>query len=424
MTSQSDFRVVESVQTNQLLERTTEMSDLKYQLRRFLPSLSVEARKITDPEIKKRFAPLKRIVESPKTVAQACRHEGKSESWFYKWAEILLKKQTLEALRPRSRRPKRSPRQTPKRVVKRIRKLREAEPFQGPERISRDLKDLYNINCPSSTVYNILRREGLISREHSKRLTKKHLKRYRRPELGYLQMDFKYVPYRINGEQYYQLSCIDHHSSWRLIRVYPSKETGCVIKFLNELKAECPFDIIEIQTDNDSAFTDKFTSQRGEKPTGIHPVDEWCKKHGIRHRLIPPGEKELNGKVENSHKQDDRELYAQVQPRGLKDLSLLIRLYNERWNERRKTKALGWKTPMEAVTEACIRTLAWLLMLKDQYRKDKKPLVKITDDGIFYVPIPKTKTAKQKPKNRTPRKSAVRRYLEWLDWDEKNRNSA
>jgi len=104
-------------------------------------------------------------------------------------------------------------------------------------------------------------------------------------------------------------------------------------------------------------------------------------------------------------------------------LSLLIHLYNERWNERRKTKVLGWKTTMEAVTEACIRTFAWLLMPKDQYRKDKKPLVKITDEGTFYVPIHKAKTAKQKPKNKTPRKSAVRRYLEWRDWDEKNRNS-
>lgn len=397
------------------------MSDVKYQLRALLPSLSVEARKITDSEIKKRFAPLRRITESPKSVALACRHEGKSESWFYKWARLLLKKKTLEALRPRSRRPKRSPKQTPKRITKRIRRLREAEPFQGPERISQDLKDLYNIRCAPSTVANVLRREGLISSTNSKRMTKKHMKRYRRPELGYLQMDFKYVPYLIEGEQYYQLSCIDHHSSWRMIRAYPSKDTGFVLKFLNELKANCPFDIIEIQTDNDPAFTDKYTSQRGDRPTGSHPVDEWCARHGIRHRLIPPGEKELNGKVENTHKQDDREHFAQIHPRTLKALAILTCLYNERWNDRRKTKALGWKTPSEVVIEAQVRMLAWLLMLKERYQKDRKPLVKITDDGISYLPIPDVKTPKQKPKTRTPRKSAVRRYLEWADWDEKNR---
>jgi len=92
------------------------------------------------------------------------------------------------------------------------------------ERIFRELRDIVGEFSRSGRISR-----SLISWKHSKRLTKKHLKRYRRPELGYLQMDFKYVPNRINGEQYYQLSCLDHHSSWRLVRVYPSKETGCVI---------------------------------------------------------------------------------------------------------------------------------------------------------------------------------------------------
>lgn len=398
------------------------MSDVKYQLRALLPSLSAEARKITDREIKRRFGPLKRIAESPKSVAQACRHEGKSESWFFEWAARLLRKKTLEALRPRSRRPKRSPTQTPKRIAKRIRKLREAEPFQGPERISQDLKKLYNIDCAPSTVHNVLRREGLVGRTKAKRMTKKHMKRYRRPVLGYLQMDFKYVPYLIEGEQYYQLSCIDHHSSWRMIRAYPWKDTISVMKFLKELKEECPFDIIEIQTDNDAAFTDKYTSQRGDKPSGEHPVDQWCNKHGIRHRLIPIGEKELNGKVENTHKQDDREHFSQIHPRSLEALALLTRLYNERWNERRTTKALGWKTPAEVVIEAMVRMLAWLLMLKERYYKDREPLVKLSDDGLAYLPIPEV--APPKIKNRTPRKSAIRRYLEYLDWDERTRKKA
>jgi transposase InsO family protein len=398
------------------------MSDVQYQLRALLPSLSAEARKITDVEVKKRYGPLSRIANSARSVAHACSREGKSASWFYKWAKVLLKKKTLMALLPKSRRPKRSPKQTPKRVTKRIRSLRKAEPFQGPERISQDLKDLYNIECAPSTVHNVLRREGLISREKAKRMTKKHLKRYRRPVLGYLQMDFKYVPYPIEGEQYYQLSCIDHHSSWRMIRAYPCKDTISVMRFLEELKEECPFDIIEIQTDNDAAFTDKYTSQKGENPSGGHPMDEWCDRHGIRHRLIPIGEKELNGKVENTHKQDDREHFSQIYPHTFKALAELTTLYNERWNERRKTKALGWKTPAEAVSEAMVRMLAWLLMLKERYQRESVPLVQITDTGLAYLPIPEV--VPPKPKNRTPRKSAMRRYLEYLDWEEKTRKKA
>jgi hypothetical protein len=80
------------------------MSDLKYQLRALLPSPSVEARKLSDPAIKQRIYPLKRIAESPKSVAHACRLEGKSTAWFYNWASRLLKLKLLVALKPRSRR--------------------------------------------------------------------------------------------------------------------------------------------------------------------------------------------------------------------------------------------------------------------------------------------------------------------------------
>src|SRR5690606_24177164 len=125
---------------------------------------------------------------------------------------------------------------------------------------------------------------------------------------GYLQMDFKYVPYLIDGKQYYQLSCIDHHSSWRLIRNYKYKNIDSVKLFLEELEQICPFPIIEVQTDNDTAFTDKFSSKIGV--TGEHYLDIWCRERGINHRLIPVAVKELNGKVENTHKQDDREFFA------------------------------------------------------------------------------------------------------------------
>ena len=59
------------------------------------------------------------------------------------------------------------------------------------------------------------------------------------------------------------------------------------MKFLEELKEVCPFAIMEIQTDNDTAFTDKFSSQRGV--TDTHLVDVWCKSNDIIHRLIPVG---------------------------------------------------------------------------------------------------------------------------------------
>ena len=389
------------------------MSSLKYQLSQLLPTLSSQARSSSSQEIKRRFYRLKAVAESRKDLSKACRLHGVSREWFYSWGRRLLKTKLLASLVAKSRRPKRSPSLTGKKVVRKIRELRKLEPFSGPERISRDLEDHYSIKCPPRTVNNVLKREGLISRKRSQSLTKKHLKRYRRPMPGYLQMDFKHTPYLVGGEATYQLSVVDHHSSWRLIRSYRTKSIFAVKWFILELEKLCPFKIIEIQTDNDASFTDKFTSQRGTKPTGVHHLDEWCKANGVVHRLIPVGQKELNGKVENTHKQDDRELFSQVHPKNYAQLKAFTIAYNDRWNNRRKTKALTWRTPNVVLEDFLVLTIA--VVVAHRKKPETHPL-----------------KAAQKPsaappaavKNKPLRRTAASRYLQWLDWDTKNRKKA
>lgn len=393
------------------------MSQTKYRLQELLPSLSAQAKSISEIEVKKRFKFLKVVAESPKSVEHKCRDEGQSPQAFYKWAKLLLKTKDIWSLKSRSRRPKRSPTQTAKRVTKRVRKLRALEPFAGPERISQDLKSLFNIDCPPSTVYNVLKREGLISVDRAKKLSKKHLKRYRRPMPGWLQMDFKYVPYRIGSTQYYQLSVIDHHSSWRFMRIYPEKSTAFVIKFLDELIEHCPFPILQIQTDNDPAFTDKFTSQIFLS-TGHHQMAAWCDAHGIDHKLIPVGEKELNGKVENSHKFDDREFFSQVRCVTYEALKVHSAAYNERWNNRRATKALGWKTPVEVVDDAYVRVIALLKVMKDRFAPNAPTLTRLTATGDLVIDIkPAPSPTQKQPKKPT----AVDRYLQYVDWETQRR---
>lgn len=400
------------------------MSDLKYQLRKLLPSLSVQSRHNSNQEIKVRWKPIKRIVESSRSIAGCCSREGVSESWFNKWAKRLLSKKCLSALLSHSRKPKYSPKKTGKRTTKKIKKLRELFPYAGKETISQDLKDHFNINCPPSTVANVMRREGIIVPKKAKK-TKPHNKRYRREVPGYLQMDFKYVPYEILGIQYYQLSAVDHHSSWRLIRMYPNKNQLAVMDFLEELKRRFPFPIIEIQTDNDAAFTDKFNS--GEGVTGNHVMDQWCAKNEICHRLIPTSVKELNGKVENTHRQDEREFYKQFKAVNYDHLKAMAQWYNENWNKRRKTKTLGWMTPEQVLEEACIRQLAWLQLIAELYPSTNQLPLKIDDQGVLSLAVPATplfRAKKGKFKNRTTRRNRVSRYLQYLDWDNRSRKKS
>ena len=135
-------------------------------------------------------------------------------------------------------------------------------------------------------------------------------------------------------------------------------------------------------------------------PTGEHALDRWCSARGIEHRLIPVGQKELNGKVENTHKHDDREFYAKYSFKNFEDLAKAMKGYNGRWNEIRATKALGWKTPWGAIEWSYVRMLACLMMLQ---RPPKAEL-----------PV---SVNKAKPK----KLSTTGRYLQWLNWDEAQR---
>lgn len=217
---------------------------------------------------------------------------------YSKWGTRLRKQPRVESLFSKSRNPFRSPKKTKPKKEKKVVQLRRAQPSYGVERISQDLKQLFNINAPP--------------------------------------------------------------------RIYPEKSTFFVMKFLSELKRICPFPIQEIQTDNDTAFTDKFSS--GVGVTGEHAMDLWCTKNEINHRLIPVGVKELNSKVENTHKKDDLEGPYESEAK----ISLNVTGYNQRWNQTRRTKALKWKSPNETINDAYIKALALAEMPKQMQTKPIK----------------------------------------------------
>lgn len=388
---------------------------LKEHLRLMIPRLSAEANQLKDSEARSRWMKIRKIALSPKTIESCCSKEGVSVDFFNKWGTRLVKSKRLAGLFTKSRKPHRSPKQVKPRVEKIVLKIRRAEPYLGPDRISDTAQKFYNLVVPSSTVFAILRRACVVGKKIAERLTKRHMKRYRRVLPGYLQMDFKYVPYKIEGKQYYQLSCVDHHSSWRFIRCYKYKDLESTLIFLKELIQVCPFPIIEIQTDNDTAFTDKFSSRIGV--TGCHEVDVWCAKNNIVHKLIPVGVKELNGKVENTHKQDDREFFAMSNFKDYESIALNTKGYNERWNSQRATKALGWETPDEVIIQAYVRAMGLLMFVRSDANT---ALYKFDEQGNTHLPIPKPEKV-LKPKNKTSKVTIVDKYLGFHDWSVKNK---
>lgn len=119
-----------------------------------------------------------------------------------------------------------------------------------------------------------------------------------------------------------------------------------------------PFAIKRAQTDNGVEFTNKYISHCDDPK--IHALDEFCASHEIRHVLIPPGEKELQGLVERSHRQDDEELYHRIRPRTLDEFNLLLSKHCEWRNSKRRRKALGWKTSIEFLEDYTQRIKNWI----------------------------------------------------------------
>ena len=110
--------------------------------------------------------------------------------------------------------------------------------------------------------------------------------------------------------------------------------------------------------------------------------------------------------LEGTHKQDDREFYAKGPYKSFENIKLNVQGYNQRWNTTRRTRALGWLSPEETIIAAYIKAAAYLMYFKP-----------INANSPVEIPRPvKIKTRKKS--------TAVEKYLQFLEWDTKNKNQA
>ncbi len=211
------------------------------------------------------------------------------------------------------------------------------------------------------------------------------------------------------------MSCVDHHSDWRMIRIYNNKGFEALDYFLKDLEEEYPFSIIEIQTDNDACFTDKFTALRQDlEPSGEHELDRWCRDQGVRHKLIPVGEKELNGKVENTHKQDDREFFSQIRPvKDFEFLSSESKKYEREWNERRKTRARGNFTPNEMISRAYLKAVVYMMSLG--LVNCEASVYQFNDEGVLSQKVPKGLKKIKSERRVSKKQQMIDRYINYCE---------
>lgn len=251
----------------------------------------------------------------------------------------------MEALEPKSTRPKTEPNETPIWIKERVITLRKETKLCAQKLHWRLQKQ--GLVVPVSTIGKILKDENLTRKYRVKKIKYKYIKAERKPgEL--IEIDVKYVPGRLKGRRYYQYTAIDTASRWRYLKVYDEQTNFHSILFLQKIISIFPHKIQAIKTDNGSIFTNFYTSmtKRSDMTVKtIHALDQFCAKNNIIHYLIDPGKPAQNGTVERSHREDQK-FYDRNIFKNIRDLENKIRIWNEEYNNLEHC-SLNGKTPLE-----------------------------------------------------------------------------
>lgn len=329
-------------------------------------------------------------------ISEACAVFAVSRSYYYRWWNRFKKSRfDISSLKDISRKPHTRPNQISLKVINKIREYRKNYHY-GPLRICYWLKVNHNIEVSPTTVYRLICRRRWFLKRYRTKKGRPHKKRYTLPWPGQmLQMDIKYVPERIRGKQYYAFNAIDDCTRWRFARIYPDKSLISCLDFAEDLIKYAPFKIQRIQTDNDKVFTNRFSAFA--KNPDEHLFTTTLNKHGIYHRLIPPGAKELNGKVERSHRIDDDEFFWKAPHSSYYELKRSYAQWIWEYNHDRPHSSINGKTPMEALL---IKTLLCLFVI-----------------ALYYKFNPLKWFEPTKPRIKPSQIVTYLKYLEYLDAD-------
>ena len=167
-----------------------------------------------------------------------------------------------------------------------------------------------------------------------------------------VQIDVKEVPYNClrgkvlrDGKHLYQWTAIDECTRLRFVYGFEEHTPENSVKFLRMLIKAFPFKIQTIQTDNGTEFTYKYISEETECPFDIE-----LRKLGIAHKLIPPRTPWHNGKVERSHRNDQRYFYDWETFRSVEELNAKL-AEHLRWSNNKPMRTLGSKSPLQVLKE-------------------------------------------------------------------------
>jgi transposase len=296
-------------------------------------------------EARKRQGVVKYALKNGKS--KATKQYGVSLSSVKRWCKRY--DGTWQSLLERSHRPKSHPKQHTSEENVALTKAFSAKFFRyGWLGVYTELQEKHNYKRSFCGMYRRAKVLGFGGKISKATAPRKCLRKY--PELlipgEKVQVDVKEVPYhclkgkiKADGKHLYQWTAIDECTRIRFIYAFEEHTPENSVKFLNMVKQVFSFKITTVQTDNGTEFTYKFISE-----TKVCPFDKALEQAGIKHKLIPPRTPWHNGKVERSHRNDQRYFYNHEKFESLEELNQKLSQHLK-WSNSRPMRILGGISP-------------------------------------------------------------------------------
>jgi transposase InsO family protein len=283
------------------------------------------------------------VVSKQLTVTAAAAEYGISRRHLHRLL-ARYRQDGLDALEPRSRRPKTTPIATPEDIRERVIGLRVqliADGLDaGPHTIAWHLEREGHKPPAPATISRILHQAGLITPQPRKRPRSSYTRFEMAQPNEMWQSDFIHWSL-VDGTDVEILNWLDDHSRYLLSCTTRQPVTGddVVSVFLGLIEEHGP--PTSTLTDNGSVYTSRFT--------GGHNAFEYVLPIlGVKQKNGSPGHPQTQGKTERFHQTLQRWLAVRPTARTLTELQGQLDEFREHYNERRPHRALQRRTPGQA----------------------------------------------------------------------------
>ena len=262
-------------------------------------------------------------------VSAASRKYNRTRSFIYFWRKRW--DGSMDSLQYQSRRPHAHPNQHTEEELKLIRNMRRRNPDLGIIELWCRLRERGYSRCVES-LYRVMKREGLMPQKKKvKKYVPKPYEQMTHPGER-IQIDVKVVPRKCIADselRLYQYTAIDEYSRYRVLGAYPEQSTFSSTDFLKKVVLE---------------FTNRFSTHRN-RPTLF---EETLRQLGIRHKLIRPYTPRHNGKVERSHREDQKRFYNKHSFYSLDDFGGQLAAH-QRNSNKLPMRPLHWLSPLDTL---------------------------------------------------------------------------